>query len=347
VAGIPEGRLLSVLRGYVSAAVGCPPARVAEASRFPDGNRHAVYKVSYLDPAGATTDLVVRVCSGSGPDDCSRAEWEARVLGKTGGTAAPLLYDFRRRSEWFDTPAMCMQFVPGHQMELGSATPAEIERLGSVVRWVHDRPVDDLVEGHEGEDVEDMAAYAERRLRSIVSTLIWVRDPVPGVTQDRLRAAADAVGTTLARSRAARSFHTGEALALQHGDIGPGNVRWGPDPVLIDWEYARLGDPADEIAYVFDQNGLTGAQREEFWRGYRVGTGGGAALAQIIDRVGWWEPVTLLGSALWWVERWVRRAEADAAGTADPEVPREPGYYSRRVMSRLARLEDRLSRDGR
>ena len=54
--------------------------------------------------------------------------------------------------------------------------------------------------------------------------------------------------------------------------------------------------------------------------------------------------MTLLGSTLWWVERWVRRASADAAGTVDPEVPRGPGYYAERVIGRLDRLERLLGR---
>ena len=41
----------------------------------------------------------------------------------------------------------------------------------------------------------------------------------------------------------------------------------GPGPVLIDWEYARLGDPADEIAYLFDQNGLSPGHRGHFGEG--------------------------------------------------------------------------------
>ena len=71
-----------------------------------------------------------------------------------------------------------------------------------------------------------------------------------------------AIAASLEASHGAESFEAGETLALLHGDIGPGNVLWGPDPVLIDWEYTRLGDPADEIAYLFDQNALTEPQRQ-------------------------------------------------------------------------------------
>jgi thiamine kinase-like enzyme len=139
--------------------------------------------------------------------------------------------------------------------------------------------------------------------------------------------------------RDAASFLTDEPLSLLHGDVAMGNVLWGPDPVLIDWEYARLGDPSDEIAYLFDQNGLDVPQRGAFWRGYGARVESGPSLRHTIDRVSWWEPLTLLGSTLWWVERWVRRTEADAARTNDPAVPKDSGYYFDEAASRLDRLE--------
>jgi len=53
--------------------------------------------------------------------------------------------------------------------------------------------------------------------------------------------------------------------------------------------------------------------------------------------------VSLLGSALWWVEPWVRRTELDTGGEADPAVAREPGYYFDHVISRVDRLEALVS----
>ena len=211
MAAISEGSLLRSLQDYISAAVGCSPDRITAASRFPDGNRHDVYKVSCLDPTGATEDLVVRVSYGGGPADCAQAEREARVLKKAGGFAAPLLYDFRCTSPWFETPSMCMQFVAGQQKELMSATPAEIERLGSVVAWVHGRPVDDLVDGPCKPG--NLVSYAEGRLQSIISTLVWARDPFPAAIQARLRGAANSVQRGWERARDDQSFSTGATLA--------------------------------------------------------------------------------------------------------------------------------------
>lgn len=342
MAPVPEGSLLESLRGYVSTAVGCSPDRITAASRFEDGNRHNVYKITYLGPTGTLEDLVVRVSYGGGPADRAQAEREARALNKAGGVAGPLLYDFRCTSPWFDTPSMCMQFVAGQQKELMSATLVEMERLGSVVGWVHGRPVDDVMDGPS--EAGNLVSYAEERLQSIISTLVWARHPLPASVQACLGGAANSVERTWERARQDQSFGTGATLVLLHGDLGPGNIVWGPGPVLIDWEYARLGDPADEIAYLFDQNGLFPDQREAFWRGYRQGVGSQAPLAHVTARVDWWEPVTLLGSALWWAERWVRCAAADAAGSVDPDVQRSPGYYADHVTRRLDRLEKLLDR---
>ncbi|HTT90286.1 MAG TPA: aminoglycoside phosphotransferase family protein [Acidimicrobiales bacterium] len=333
-------RDVQALQSYVSAVTGCSPTRVTGATRFDKGNRHAVYKVSYLAPTNGTEDVVVRVSFGGGPEECLQAEREAAVLGKVGGTAAPVLYDFRCSSEWFRTPSMCMQFVAGHQTDLGSAAAEQIELLGSVVARVHGCPAEVLVHGQATAD--NLATYAEARLRSILSTLRWLHEPVPAAVQSGLMGAANLVQKSWEEARDAPCFRSGASLALLHGDIAPGNILWGPHPVLIDWEYSRLGDPADEIAYLFDQNGLTLSQRSAFWLGYEQAFSGGQALfGQVLDRVKWWEPLALLGSALWWVERWVRRAHAEATGRVDSEVPKETGYYSGNVIRRLGRL-DRL-----
>jgi len=341
MAGVPEPDVLTAVGAYVSEVVGCSPDRITAVSRFQDGNRHSVHKVSYLGPGDAAKDVVVRVSLAGAPADRAQAAREATVLERVGGLVAPLLYDFRCTSPWFDAPSMCMEFVAGSHHELGSATPEELERLGSVVAALHARAVNGLAEplGATG----DIASYAESRLQSILSGLAWVRAPLPALSRDRLARAADSLEIRWEAKREAESFRTDERLALLHGDIGPGNVLWSRDPVLIDWEYTRLGDPADEIAYLLDQNGLTAPRRQAFWGGYRASTSDHAHLPHVARRVDWWERLTLLGSTLWWAERWVRRAEADAAGVADPAVPRDPGYYSDHVIRRLDRLDQLLA----
>jgi aminoglycoside phosphotransferase (APT) family kinase protein len=327
----------TAVRAYASDAMGFPVEAVTAVTSFEDGNRHAVDRVSYRDATGAARDVVVRVSYGGGASDLAQAEREAAVLENVGGVAAPELYDFRAASDWFDTPAMCMQFISGRQRDLQTVSLAETRQLASLVAWVHQRPVGGL-----GESIgatTTIASYAGDRLRAILSTLAWAREPLPETLQERLRRAADWLAQSFEASRDSECFSSGETLSLLHGDIAPGNLLWNPGPLMIDWEYARLGDPADEMAYTFDQNALTPPQRRAFWDGYEQGMDSGARLTHIMERVSWWEPVTLLGSALWWVERWVRRTEPGPGGKSDPGVPREPDYYFDRVMSRIDRLE--------
>jgi aminoglycoside phosphotransferase (APT) family kinase protein len=327
---------VAAVRDYAAHVVGCAAEQITRVTGFDQGNRHAVHRVSYRDGSGVPHDVVVRVSRGGDPAECAQAEREAAVLRMVGGVAAPVLHDFRRTSRWFDKPAMCMAFLPGLPRELSSSSLQDIERLASVVAWVHQRPPGDRAEPL---GPGAIASYAQDRLSSIVTTLGWVHDPVPAAIQARLARAAGSVATAVDTAQPPQGFRTDEALALLHGDIAPGNVLWAPDPVLIDWEYTRLGDPADEIAYLFDQNALDRPQRQAFWEGYRRSLSSRLPLADVMARVGWWEPVTLLGSALWWVERWVRRTELDRAGDTDPGLGREPGYYLDQVVRRLERLE--------
>jgi aminoglycoside phosphotransferase (APT) family kinase protein len=295
-----------------------------------------VYRVTYVDAVGGTNDLVVRVSTHEDVAERVQAEREATVLKKLQGVGAPRLYDFRNESRWFDTPTMCMQFIEGEHRELMSAPPADVQRLGEVVASVHNLPVDDLADCFPGPNTT--AAYVDGWLELIASYLSRLRDPLPRSVRSRVERAQSLVSASLERALSAESRSTEDRLVLLHGDVGPGNILWSEQPVLIDWEYARLGDPADEIAYIFGQHGLASSQREAFWSGYRRATTH-LRLDHVVERVRWWEPVTLLGSALWWLERWSRRADADAAGDLDPSAAKPQSYYLDNVLLRLDRFD--------
>ena len=67
-------------------------------------------------------------------------------------------------------------------------------------------------------------------------------------------------------------------LALVHGDFQPGNilVAEGRPPVVIDWEFGRIGDPREDIGYYSGSplpNSLYTADPEAFLAEYRSATG--------------------------------------------------------------------------
>lgn len=112
---------------------------------------------------------------------------------------------------------------------------------------------------------------------------------------------------------------------------------WIARVASFDWEYAHVGDPADEIAYIFAQHALAPERRRAFWSGY-ADARRGAVLEDVLERVGWWEPVTLFASGLWWLERWSRRADAHEGGDPDPEAAKPQSYYLQNAVARLERV---------
>jgi thiamine kinase-like enzyme len=193
-------------------------------------------------------------------------------------------------------------------------------------------PIEDLYDGEPSE--LGLSSYIEeRRQGHLASRLSAIRDPLPGPVQQRLRAAVGLVSDSLEPLRALVELAPDESLVLLHADISGANLIWAPQPVLIDWEYARLGDPADEVAYLFTQNQLSPAQRAAFWSGYSPSQN--RPLDLMVDRVRYWEPITLLGSVLWWLDAWSRADELARAGGTDPALPSPADYYLGQALRRL------------
>jgi aminoglycoside phosphotransferase (APT) family kinase protein len=67
-------------------------------------------------------------------------------------------------------------------------------------------------------------------------------------------------------------------LGLVHGDCQPSNVLVGPAgaPLVIDWEFAHIGDPREDLGYYTQiplEPNVYWADPERFLRRYRAATG--------------------------------------------------------------------------
>lgn len=309
--------------------------------RFGGGDRHAVFRVTYTAKSGGTDDLVVRVSALSDAAEREQVLREAAVLRALEGSAAPRLLDVCCDGRWFDTPAMCTEFVEGDHRELASATGSELEALGAVVGSVHARAVGDLAEHFGGP--RTAAGCLDQWGELVAGYLPRLRQPLPRQVKSRVEQAVPSVGRILNGPLRSAWADADERLVLLHGDVTTGNVLWADRPVLIDWEYARLGDPADDMAYIFGQHGLGVSQRRAFCSGYRRWVRQ-PELDRIVGRARLWEPVILLGSALWWLERWSARAGVDDFGGVDQSVPKPQGYYLEQAVRRLERFETSVGR---
>jgi aminoglycoside phosphotransferase (APT) family kinase protein len=324
-----------LVSAYVGRAIAdCSAERIISVDQLAPGENSAVYRVAYRDRVGDAKQVLVRL----GPEGTAgriRAEREALALEKVGGVAGPRLYDFSAEEPGFGRPVMCLEFLRGDQPDLSEVEPQGFERLGRLVQWLHTQPVDDLGDWFLTE--ADLWAYVQERWRDhLASRLGAIRDPLPGPLQERL---TEAVAAAAGAMEGLENLSSGadDQLVLLHGDISGANVLWVPEPMLIDWEYARIGDPADEIAYLFTQNALLEYQQDAFWSGYTEGLGDDQA-RRITRRVRCWEPITLLGSVLWWLDAWSRTEAAGVTGHSDPSLTRDPDYYLEHAVARLDRF---------
>ena len=95
-----------------------------------------------------------------------------------------------------------------------------------------------------------------------------------------------------------------------HGDLSIGNIIWDDAAVtLIDWEYARWGDPAEDLAYLITEQRASREVADNLRTAYLEAGGS----EEIWSRVPAYASLVALDSALWWVDYLIDN-EIDPAG---------------------------------
>lgn len=181
---------------------------------------------------------------------------------------------------WQRGDMLASEWIHGTPRELAGITAADAGALGRLLRQVHGRRAS--ASGGPAawpSRARGLAGYARRR----------AADALRGARTDGERELVARAG------RQAVAAAPGDAgFAFLHGDLVEANVVWAPaGPVLVDWEFWRMGDPAEDLAYLEALNDLPAAVAAEVRGGYRVG----AALARRIDA---WRPLVMLDAAGWY-----------------------------------------------
>ena len=175
---------------------------------------------------------------------------EAAALARLAGAPwAPVLVD--HGPGWMRSTRL-----PGAPRAIAAATRAEAVRLGGVLRAAHETlraPTGGLWTWAVGAGT--LADYRRRRAEDTERALAG--GPDAGLALRALRAAAP-------------PEDPGDApFRMLHGDLVEANIVWGPDgPGLVDWEFWRMGDPAEDVAYLIEANGLPDAVAAGVLDGY-------------------------------------------------------------------------------
>ncbi len=83
-----------------------------------------------------------------------------------------------------------------------------------------------------------------------------------------------------------------QPFRLLHGDLVASNILWTPTPHFIDFEFWRMGDPAEDLAYLVEVNALPHEAVTALLEGY--------ANASVAYRVDAWRALCALDAGLWY-----------------------------------------------
>ena len=314
---------MAVTRLLRDVLLGPDRAERMRVSRLLGGAAHDIFLVRWAgEPLEGLNAVTVRLNRDGSARQRTKSQHEAQVLAKVGGWLGPRLLWFDDNGEWLEKPAMCLGFLEGEARVLHDASPGDLEALGEAVGELHNiepapgllvdtRPVPDATYAHE------LLTWYEREL---------LQKPFPGSGVERRihedAAAAFAVATaSLERSAKIEHFGQRGSWSLLHDDLVDQNIIWGAngEPRFIDWEDTRIGDPAEELAYIVSEADLSDFQQEHVWRGYSA-TRPDADLDGIRIRMAYWGPIVAIASIRWWLDRVVRikRGERTAAMAGRP-----------------------------
>ena len=327
--------LSQAARAYAAHALGLDESRQDElrVRTISGGETHQIFRVTVR----GEEDFVVRVNNAEGEYVRRKAQREAMALRGLDSDFAPRLIHYDKAAAFFRQPAMVTTFLSGEKVDLAHAEGRVLESLGATIGRLHDLDPDRvaLLDPRP----RSLSEYLVHRIEWDIGRRIY-EDRLPGDLASRFwggyRRVAEAALECVTRDE----WLNAASFSLLHGDAHGDNVVWsGSMAQLVDWEDVRLGDPAEEVAFIFTENQLTEADRARFWEGYARTRGSRAG--PVGQRVATWEPVTMFGSAMWWLDRYCLKLRARRTGVPNAVVPRALSYYRKVAVSMLRRFESR------
>ena len=237
----------SVVRSFVETATG---GRIERLDRAATGASRATWFASVRQPDGTAADLVARVDTGDGPLSGTELDLvrEASVYRALAGTAVRIP---RLVATSPDVRMLLVERAPGSEQLAAIADAGTRQRVA-------DDYFEALAELHRVDAGKLDLGGLHRASRCDDATgddiALWLRifEGHAGGEDPMLRFAFDWLASHVPR--------TDRPAALCHGDAGPGNFLFVDDRVtaLLDWEFAHLGDPRDDLAWVAVRSQLLG-----------------------------------------------------------------------------------------
>jgi len=273
------------LRGFVERIVGGP---VVELQRTAMGSSRVTLLVDALDSQGQRQSLVLRHDSGDGPLSGTDIDLAHEAVVYRALANHPVRIP-RLLAEAEDGRTLLVERAVGSEDFVGIQPPeqrAAVARdFAAALAELHaiDPATLDLPNTARPESAADHACFDLARWVEIQRTRVERPSEITLLAGDWLGA------------------HPPSQLdrgALCHGDAGVGNFlhEGGKVTALLDWEFAHLGDPIDDVAWVLIRSHLLGGEEEmraalPVWSEH-------AAIALDPDRIAYYRAMVLLRMAI-------------------------------------------------
>ncbi len=188
------------------------------------------------------------------------------------------------------------RFLPGQPRPLGELPLPQLGRLASVLACLHRHTSSGFTPWPDREPRRGSFGDLFRfRVGSLQNYTSYARG-LAGALDPRLP-------DVFARLSSPAILHDpswdDERFARLHGDLSFGNILWSESEVaLIDWEFSRAGDPAEDLGYLLSEQPV-GATVADSLRQQYVRAGGDE---RVWTRVPAYVLFTAADSALWWAD---------------------------------------------
>jgi thiamine kinase-like enzyme len=233
-----------------------------ECARLDKGLHHLNFKLDISD-GFKKCQAVLRLAGTT--EDYSRLINEVWYLKKVGEGIAPKVL-YHADTSALEMPVVITAFAAGVHLDFNNLDDTHIARLAEKLAAVHA-----IKDTHYS--IGDAAlpatrgTYRDYARSAIYEALTKPYNRAKKIPHDKVIVkACEALEQKLNSPDPSWSQDT---FSLGHGDVGIYNVLWsGHDLCLIDWDGARFGDPADDIAYIFAINHVSKQWQATFLDAY-------------------------------------------------------------------------------
>ena len=241
--------LSQAARAYAGHALGLDENRQDElrVRTISGGETHQIFRVTVR----GEEEFVVRVNNADGEYVRRKARREAVALRGLESDFAPRLIHYDEAAAFFRQPAMVTTFLSGEKVDLAHAEGRVLESLGATIGRLHDLDPDRvaLLDPRP----RSLSEYLVQRIEWDIGRRVY-EDRLPGELAGRFWKAYRRVAEAALECVTRDEWLNAASFSLLHGDAHGDNVVWsGSVAQLVDWEDVRLGDPAEEVAFIFSE----------------------------------------------------------------------------------------------